>query len=431
MFLIGQVALAQESEHIKLSANILDDLRGGRYKEVMAMLDTVVFTKMDTTHIRLSWESVNKSAGKFVKVDSVSTAAQPPFEVVVQKCKFEKKYVNFRLIWSKNNKVKGMYFIPVDDRPPYKNPSYFNPASFQEKKVLVSTGNFRLPGTLTIPNTPGKHPVVILIHGAGSNDRDETMGPTKIFRDMAAGFAAKGIATLRYEKRSRVFKSRIQHQKVFTVRDETLDDIPAALEVVCKDTAIDTTNIYLIGHSFGGFLLPRIVKDNPKVKGLIYLAPNGRKLEDVFVDQTEYILSVTNQSPEFVKHVMDSVKAVQSKIHGFTNSSYNDSALFFEAPPAYWIDLHNYNAIKAASELSQPMLFLYGLRDYQSTNEDVTLWQSGLKAKTNAEFKIYPKLNHFFIAGEGKSTPTEYEKPGNVDESVINDIAAWISGKGK
>lgn len=41
---------------------------------------------------------------------------------------------------------------------------------------------------------------------------------------------------------------------------------------------------------------------------------------------------------------------------------------------------------------------------------------------------MYPKLNHFLVAGEGKSLPAEYEKPGNVDEGLLNDISAWIKG---
>jgi dienelactone hydrolase len=257
------------------------------------------------------------------------------------------------------------------------------------------------------------------------------MRPTKIFKDLASGFAAKGIAVLRYEKRSRVFKSRIQHQKVFTVRDESIEDVPAAIAIACADSSIDSTQIYLLGHSFGGYLLPRIVKENPKVKGMIMLAANARNLEDLFVDQTAYVLQATKQSPDFTKHVMDSVTAIQSKIQKLTEASYNDSTLYFMAPPAYWVDLHNYKAISMASQLTQPMLFLYGLRDYQINSKDITPWQNGLKEKTNAEFKMYPKLNHFFIAGEGMSVPEEYEKQGNVDENVINDIAAWILGKAK
>jgi hypothetical protein len=49
------------------------------------------------------------------------------------------------------------------------------------------------------------------------------------------------------------------------------------------------------------------------------------------------------------------------------------------------------------------------------------------QARPNAAFHTYPKLNHLFIEGEGKSTPREYEKPGHVSEAVIADITDWIN----
>jgi hypothetical protein len=72
------------------------------------------------------------------------------------------------------------------------------------------------------------------------------------------------------------------------------------------------------------------------------------------------------------------------------------------------------------------MLILQGERDYQVTMKDFILWKSAMEARRNITFDTYPKLNHLFIAGEGKSQPEEYQEPGHVDEQVISDIANWI-----
>jgi hypothetical protein len=42
-------------------------------------------------------------------------------------------------------------------------------------------------------------------------------------------------------------------------------------------------------------------------------------------------------------------------------------------------------------------------------------------------FKVYPSLNHLFIAGEGPSQPSEYSVPGHVADEVLDDIAAWVA----
>ncbi|PGB67447.1 hypothetical protein COM12_11480 [Bacillus wiedmannii] len=91
----------------------------------------------------------------------------------------------------------SMPFSPVTDRP-----SYSNPKSFVDKEVVVGSGAFPLPGTLSVPKGKGPFPAVILVHGAGAADQDSATYALKPFRDLAEGLASKGIAVLRYNKRT-------------------------------------------------------------------------------------------------------------------------------------------------------------------------------------------------------------------------------------
>ena len=72
------------------------------------------------------------------------------------------------------------------------------------------------------------------------------------------------------------------------------------------------------------------------------------------------------------------------------------------------------------------MLILQGERDYQVTMEDFGLWRKALGPRKNVIFKTYPGLNHLFIHGKGKCTPSEYLTPGHVSATVIDDIVTWI-----
>ncbi len=80
-----------------------------------------------------------------------------------------------------------------------------------------------------------------------------------------------------------------------------------------------------------------------------------------------------------------------------------------------------------AATLSVPLLVLQGERDYQVTIDDFRRWQEALSGKANVELRTYATLNHLFMAGEGPSTPQEYDVPGHVAPEVVNDIAAWIA----
>ncbi len=102
------------------------------------------------------------------------------------------------------------------------------------------------------------------------------------------------------------------------------------------------------------------------------------------------------------------------------------SSLPLGVPASYWLDIRGYQPGKAAKELKLAMLILQGERDYQVIAEDLAGWKEHLSGRKDVTFKTYPKLNHLFIAGEGKSTPKEYLKAGHIAKEVIEDIAAWI-----
>jgi hypothetical protein len=93
----------------------------------------------------------------------------------------------------------------------------------------------------------------------------------------------------------------------------------------------------------------------------------------------------------------------------------------------YWDELETLDPLAAARRLSVPLFILQGGRDYQSTPEDLRLWQEGLAGKEGVRLKLYPALSHLFTPGEGTATPEEYTtQVKHVAEEVIRDLAAWV-----
>jgi len=95
-------------------------------------------------------------------------------------------------------------------------------------------------------------------------------------------------------------------------------------------------------------------------------------------------------------------------------------------PAAYLRDLKGYDPAAEMRKLEAPGLYLQGERDYQVRMADFARWKQALGGRRNTVFKSYPRLNHLFAPGEGRSTPAEYQQPGHVDQEVIEDIARWI-----
>jgi dienelactone hydrolase len=113
---------------------------------------------------------------------------------------------------------------------------------------------------------------VALVHGSGPNDRDETVGGTKVFKDLAEGLASRGIVVLRYEKRTKQYGARMANMPRYTVQDEAVDDAAKAAAMLQTQPQVDPRRVFVLGHSLGGYIAPRIAEEEGKLAGLILLA---------------------------------------------------------------------------------------------------------------------------------------------------------------
>jgi hypothetical protein len=308
----------------------------------------------------------------------------------------------------------------------YKPPSYAVPSSFTEKEVTVGAGTeWALPGTLSMPVGKAPFPAVVLVHGSGPNDRDETMLASKPFRDLAWGLASQGIAVLRYDKRTRVHTAKTVKIKRFTVKEETVDDALAAVALLRSTPGVDAKRIFVLGHSLGATLAPRVGAADPRVRGLVIMAGLTHALEDTTVRQYEYLLSLDGKLDEDEKKFIEQARRDAARVKQLTAADVDSTELLQNIPAAYWLDLRGYDPVALAAKLKMPLLVLQGERDYNVTMEDFRDWQK-LSGGKNVTLKSYPKLDHHFEEGEGKSSDADYAVPRNIPRYVIDDIAAWI-----
>ncbi len=308
------------------------------------------------------------------------TAAQG-VDVFVFPCDFSAAKLNIVIAVNSAGQLAGLRIMPPPPEPP------------KPGELTVGAGNIRLPATLALPTGAGPFPIVVLVHGSGPNDRDETVGANAPFKDLAEGLAARGVATLRYVKRTKQVPS-----PVATVKEEVIDDALSALTLARQQPGVDPKRVFLLGHSMGAYLAPRIAQGDPALAGIVLLAGSVRPILDLAREQLQYLGAPPS--------MLDTLRAA--------------------APATYWDDLASYDPLALARKVQAPFLILQGERDYQVTMKEFELWREGLKARQDVTLKSYPKLNHLFLEGEGKSLPAEYSTPGHIPAYVLDDIAAFV-----
>jgi dienelactone hydrolase len=325
---------------------------------------------------------------------------------------------SIRVIMSINSAGQLVTFVPQAAEIAWQRPSYSKPDSFREQNVTVGEGEWALSGTLTLPTGNGPFPAVVLVHGSGPNDRDESVGGTKIFRDLAEGLASRGIAVLRYNKRTFQYRAKTGTIRDFTINQETVEDAVKAAALLRAQKEIDPRRIYVLGHDLGGYIAPRIAEEDEKLAGMIVLAGNVRPIEDQILEQSQAV-GITGTKLEALKAQAARVKALEPADAG--------GPAVMGMPVSYLLDLKGYNPAEEAAKLTLKILVLQGERDFQVSMSDFALWKAAVGNRKNATLHSYPSLNHLFVAGEGKSTEAEYRKPGHVAPEVIDEVAKWIT----
>jgi hypothetical protein len=399
----------------------------GEHAKCVEFFDSTMKAVMPQEKLKEAWDALLVRVGPFKRELRAWSQKYRVYDIVFVTCEFEKDSADVRVVLDERKQVAGLFFSKPLTPIEYKAPAYVRRETFREEEVLVGSGRWALHGTLTIPRSPDICPALVLVHGSGPNDRDETIGPNKPFRDLAWGLASKGIAVLRYEKRTREHGSELVALRyTMTVKDEVIDDALAAVDLLRGTKGIDTRRLYVLGHSLGGMLAPRIGVRDPGLAGLVVLAGATRPLEDIIVEQTTYLVSLSGLSQDQQKGQVGEIEKQRDRVKKLTKADTSSVESYFAAPASYWIDLQGYDPPQVAQTLKMPLLILQGERDYQVTMKDYDRWKTALRLNKNVSFKTYPKLNHLFIAGEGKSAPAEYEKAGHIQDEVIDDIAGWI-----
>lgn len=284
-----------------------------------------------------------------------------------------------------------------------------------------------LNGMLTLPKNVESPSVAILVQGSGANGMDSLIGTAnnRPFADLAHGLAERGIAVIRYDKRSYTYP-----QDVADVETEYLRDVKAAVRFALEDSRVNGKSLYLIGHSQGGMLAPIFAKENPEIQGIASLGGTLLRLEDKVLEQTKIMMEQNTELTQEQKNTeIARVKAEADIIKSLTPESTEDrNALLLNYPVSYWISLNAINPEAIAKELSIPILILQGDNDFQVTYEnDFLYWQQVLSGKENVQFQHYAGLSHVFMPGSRERFDgSAYNAPATMDTQVIQDIANWI-----
>ena len=302
----------------------------------------------------------------------------------------------------------------------------------RSEKIVVGEGTeYPLKGLLALPDRPdGKLPAVVLVHGSGASNMDEKIFKLTPFKDLAEGLAERGIASIRYDKRTYVYGKKMSRLPV-TVREETIEDALMAADLLKQDSRIDPDRVFIIGHSMGAMLAPRIDAEGGDFRGLILMAGSPFRLEEIVIRQLK-------QSGQSKGGVMKAVVSLEDRIfrkkfaglYELSDEEAKKKKFAGSTTLYYFKEMGRKTAVDYLKETDKPVLIMQGGKDFQVlASEDFEGFKEQLQDRCNVEYRLYEELNHIFVNGiynDILKAGKEYRVEQHIGAEVLDDIAAFI-----
>ena len=358
----------------------------------------------------------NAAGGAFQGIGAVETSVRSGLDAVDLMLRLERTTAPFRVSVTQEHRIQGAVIAGE-----YEPATYADPARFDATDHTLEPGGCQLGATVTRPADTEQAPGVVLVHGSGPSDRDLTVGANKPYRDLAEGLASRGIAVLRYEKRSHACNVPAAEHTVDRV---TVEDALHAISWFRSRDGVAADDVTVVGHSLGAMMAPQIANTDGDVAGVVGLAAPARPLEDVFLDQIDHLADVGDHTPAGIDQQRSQWQRAAEQIRSGT---YENDESLLGYPGAFWRSLDGYDPVDTAADVGVHQHYFQGGRDYQVTvADDFAAWQRAFGDGESVALSAYDPLNHAFLPGQGPSVPQAYAVPNQVSESVVVDLASWL-----
>ncbi len=254
--------------------------------------------------------------------------------------------------------------------------------------VTLQIANGVLHGTLLLPARRPPYPAALIIAGSGPTDRDGNSrlirGKNNSLKMLAEALTARGIASLRYDKRG-IGRSRSAMRRESDLRfDRLVADAAAWVKRLKGDRRY--SRVVIVGHSQGS-LVGMLAAARAGAAGFVSLAGVGRPAWQVLLDQLRPKVSLDQLA--VITTVLEDLRrgrraTIPDRYPGL-------AALLRPSIQPFLISWFRYNPARELGRLRVPILIVGGTTDIQ-----VPVSEAKILARANprAGLVIIQGMNH-------------------------------------
>ena len=421
---------------------------GNNYGLAADMFDDTMSEVFGADGLEEAWAGIVELVGEFIEIYEIQNSTAEGFFISGVIMRHEAMGFGWNIVFSEDGLIAGLntsgtvLLSPLETDSPGLEAPVLREGFTDYPIVIGEDTGFPLNGILSMPHGDDEfYPAVVIVHGSGPIDMDGNIFGNTPYRDIAEFLAANGIAVIRYDKRT-LTHGEIMMQELggnLTVWHESIDGAILAAEFLRTHPGIDENRVFMIGHSLGGMLAPRIQANGGNFNGLILMAASPRNLPEIFIEQTmASIISAYDEgliSAEDMSDMLFETEYLEELFATFDDMGDEEAKETFIPALGTWAyyfrEMSAHPFAYYAENTDVPVLVLQGDSDFQVLADvDFVLIQELFEGHDDATFKLYEGLNHLFMPTLATSFVQHaneiVQSPGFVYTQVLQDIVDWI-----
>ena len=298
-----------------------------------------------------------------------------------------------------------------------------------DEDVFIASTGFSLAATTTRPTSvPARMPAVVLVGGAGRQDRDETQYGVSIFGELAGRLAENGYLVVRFDKRGLGQSGgRQEHAGL----NEYADDVVSIVAWLKRRKDVDSNRIIVVTHGEGSAVGMLAASKKKDIKGLAMLAAPGLSGREVVLEQQRQALTRRGDAPpEREAKIMMQTRIINAVVTGQGLDDLPDDLRRQADTPLFksWL---TFDPAVTIRKVSQPVLIAQGAIDLEtpvSHADRLAGLASARKVPASHTAKvIVPGVNHLLVEA-ASGDPDEYDAlpSKTVAPGVVSALLEWL-----
>jgi len=313
----------------------------------------------------------------------------------------------------------------------------------------VVSGGHRIRTLITHPRSEGRHPVLFWIQGINTSSVDFPLSTNNYIANALRPFAEDGYVTVRIEKPG-VGDSE-GGPAALVGFDEELDIYRQALKSLSRYAFVDSSRVFIFGHSMGGCHAPLLASEIP-VKGIITYGTvsnswleweiRSPRIQGPLAGQSRAeVDQQVRQVTAFFHYLYNEKRSVawiqknRPELRALAKEISPDGVMLNPRSIKYMQEVNDKNFCSYWSRVGDAhVLALFGENDWISLREDQTQVCDAVNAARAGfgTFTVVPGSDHLFSKCTSmKDSYDRFGKPGTeFNPALVGIIKSWIKSLG-